>query len=546
METIYGIDLGTSNCLIARTTQIFGETDVSCLVDSEGNIHFPSVVHYASENEVIVGEKAKELLPQYPEQTVELVKLKVGREKQVEIKLPNGKILTPSPQEVSSLLLRHFNHLHNNEIKKAVLTVPAYFDDNQKSATLQAGQLAGIEIVELIEEPSAAIMYHLFDMYKDQKIEEIIKDNYLNYLVFDFGGGTLDLSLIRVELDSKGNIKPTVLLKGGDSELGGNNIDFEFTRLLIDYLDEEYYDSFTSQLRREFEYYYENKRFRPNIDDKVKSFIMRLKKDLEFAKIRLSSVEEVTIDFGHIRYEEILFTRDELEEEILDPIFRERVLAALDDLKVKNKEGHKIDQVIFVGGTAQIPYFQKLLNTYYPEFRNRIVVSKDYDNAIAKGAAILGAIRAGMNVPPFGTNRCFNTVSHDILVEHRGASTLLIPYGTKFPFTKPVQKNFEIQHSLETNIHILLKEKYEKFDIIQKKRIPQERVIKDVKFYHPFFYTGEQMTVSIQIDEHGLLRFSATHTPTNESMDFEAEKLYQLTDEEMMEIKRKLDRIKEK
>jgi molecular chaperone DnaK (HSP70) len=71
-------------------------------------------------------------------------------------------------------------------------------------------------------------------------------------------------------------------------------------------------------------------------------------------------------------------------------------------------------------------------------------------------------------------------------------------------------------------------------------------VIKDVKFYHPFFYTGEQMTVSIQIDEHGLLRFSATHTPTNESMDFEAEKLYQLTDEEMMEIKRKLDRIKEK
>lgn len=541
-ETIYGIDLGTSNCLCAKATKLFGEVEIDCLMDDEGHNSFPSVVYFASSEEVIVGDKAKQLLPDFPERTVELVKLTLGKEKEIRIETEKQGDLKLSPQEVTALLLRHFNQLHENNIKKAILTVPAYFDDNEKSATLQAGELAGIEIIELIEEPSAAIMYHLFGKYEKVREKLQLGDHYKNYLVFDFGGGTLDLSFIKVELDEDGDIRPNVLIKEGDSELGGNLIDLEFTKLVLEILEENYDDLFLEQVISEFEYYYENQKFKKGIEQNVKEFIMRLKNTLENAKIELSIKDEVLIEFGNLNYENLPFTRDEFETDILEEFFRDRVIEILLKIKEKNLNNEAIHEVVLVGGTSQIPYFKKLISNHFPELKDNLVISKDYDNAVAKGAAILGAIKSGESIPPFGKNRCYNIVSHDILVNNN----LILPFGTQFPLAEPKKLLFTIRHALQTNINIDISERYEKYDPRVKKRILQKKQIKNLKFFHPFFYTGDHLSIGLDINEHGLLFFNATHVETSEKIEFESEKFYNLTKMDFKEAQNKLENIRDK
>ncbi|WP_394217561.1 Hsp70 family protein [Halobacillus trueperi] len=530
MDIIYGIDLGTSNCLAAKATKVFDQVEIDCLIDDFGNESFPSVVHFSDEENIIVGEKAKRLLPDYPEATAELVKLLLGKEREVKIFL-GGVEKNFSPQEISALLLRHFNYLHQNNIKRAVLTVPAYFDDNKKAATLQAGELAGIEIVELIEEPSAAIMYHLFDHYHRNNKKLLKKGEEKNYLVFDFGGGTLDLSFIKVELDDNNHLKPTVQIKEGDTELGGNLIDLEFTKLILEYLDEDYDDPFTNSLIYEFKYYYNNGRFRMEIDNEVKEFIIRLKNTLEHVKIKLSFKESELIEFGILEYENYNFTREEFEEDILEVFFRDRVLEILSKIKEKNRNNDPIDEVILVGGTSQIPYFRNLISIHFPELKDNIVVSGNYENAIAMGASILGAIISGTEVAPFGKNRCYNIVSHNILVN----DSLFINYGTKFPFAEPEKLSFEIEHALQTKISINISEQYESYNSSLKKRELQSRTIKKLNFYHPFFYKGEELSISLEINDHGLLYFNAIHETTKENIDFEADKMFQLEDHELDE-----------
>ena len=165
MNNIYGIDLGTSNCLAAELDEIYDELEINCLRDKEGNISFPSVIYFAEGGEII-GQKAQKLLPSYPDNTIELVKIRMGQiKKEIRVQI-NNKIEYYSPQEISAYFLDYFNQIHENQLEKAVVTVPAYFDQNQRQATLQAGEIADINIVELIDEPAAEILYHIFDYYK--------------------------------------------------------------------------------------------------------------------------------------------------------------------------------------------------------------------------------------------------------------------------------------------------------------------------------------------------------------------------------------------
>ncbi|WNR45143.1 Hsp70 family protein [Paenibacillus roseipurpureus] len=537
MEPIYGIDLGTSNCLAAKVTQLFGEIDVECLVDEAGNISFPSIVHFEDEVHSIVGERARELLPVYPDQTVELVKTRMGKTLDVPLKI-KGKDVLKSPQEISSILLKHFQNLHGNSIKRAILTVPAYFSDNQKRATLDAGKLAGIEIIEMIEEPSAAIMYHLYNLHKNDSLKEIIGGNTKNFLVFDFGGGTLDLSLIKVELDENGLVKPTVLLNEGDSELGGNNIDFELTKYVIEELSYNYKDDFTNKVLKEYIFYYEHRKFQNEIDPKVKQFIMRLKDRVEDAKKKLSDLqlEKTKILFGDLRYDSIEISREEFEIEILDVYFKSKIIDAFERIKKNIYNKHVIDHVIMVGGTSQIPYFQNLISSQFTELADRIVLSETYDKAIALGAAILGAIKGDIAVPPFGTNRCHGSVSHDIYVTHKTEKHLLIEHGTPYPLEEAKQIKFEIRHALDPGIHLQVKTELQKYNKETETRIIEESMINDVKFYHPFFYTGEEITVELNIDSYGLLSFSAKHNITGEEIEFEAKRLYQLSEEQILQL----------
>ncbi|WP_102345877.1 Hsp70 family protein [Bacillus sp. Marseille-P3661] len=549
MEPIYGIDLGTSNCLAAQVDELFGTINIECLEDENSNISFPSVVHFHKENEVIVGDRAKELLPRFPGPTVELVKLRLGMEKNLELTI-NGKKVKKSPQEITGAMLKHFQTLHNNKIKKAVLTVPANFNENQKKAILESGKLAGIDIVEYITEPSAAIMYHLYDQFKDKEFEAFFKEE-RNFLVFDFGGGTLDLSLINVSIDEKGNLKPNVLITEGDNVLGGNVIDLELTRFLLYDLHTYYYDSFTHKLTEVFDYFYENKRFPDHAEEEVVEYILDVKKNAERAKVQLSTEEVVTIEFppsaqASEMYANLDLSREVFEEEVLEEKdFGQRVINALENLESENKDYYEIHEIIFVGGSAQIPYFQQKFIEKYPSLKNKLSVSRDYDRAIAMGAAILGAIRNGIEVPPFGLNRCFNQVPHNIFIDHKGHSDLFVRARTKIPFEKPAEKQVRIRHALETNIHIILKEQYGDYDFDLKERVSKEHSIKEVNFYHPFFYTNEEITVTLFIDEHGFINISALHDRTNESVDFKTEKLFQLTDKEFNEAKTRIDQLRE-
>ena len=193
----YGIDLGTSNCLISKVISNLDDTfDVKCLTDDEGEDSFPSVVYFENEQNYKVGEKARKHLFTEPDSTVELIKIRLGKTHKIQVKTPNSRF-EKSPQEISSYLLKHFNTIHSDNIENVVVTVPAFFDQNQKEATMQAGIIADIKPQSLIEEPTAAIMYHIFSEYKAKGIN-FMNMPQKNVLVFDFGGGTLDLSLIEL------------------------------------------------------------------------------------------------------------------------------------------------------------------------------------------------------------------------------------------------------------------------------------------------------------------------------------------------------------
>jgi len=545
METIYGMDLGTSYCLVAeaRVRELLDKTRIKTLVDKNGEEEFSSVVHFEDFDNVIVGDNARRKLPYYPEKTVELIKLRLGNTNKINIKVGN-KSKQLSPQEISALTLRHFNKLHNNKIKKAILTVPAYFDDNEKNATLQAGELADIDIVELIEEPSAAIMYHLYNKYNDNGLDFLKDHDNINYLVFDFGGGTLDLSVIKVELDSEGNVKPTVLAKGGDKDLGGNTIDKRFTELIIKFLKRRNNDSFISKVEEEFKHYIENDSFRSSTSDEVKEFILNLKMMAEEAKINLSKNKSETIIPGRTnRYSSFEIRRQDFEEEVLENgNISKRVIEALYSI-LESIGDLEVHQLILVGGSSQIPHFKEKILKEFPRLKGRIKSSINYTNAIAKGAAILGTIKSGKNIEPFGSNRCHNTIAHDIYIEHDDYKDLFIEKGLQFPEAAKKSSSFKIKHSLDTKIKIKLKEEYEYYNPIYNKRDKKEKVIKEFDFYHPFFYTDEEIKIKLKENEKGTLSFLASHSSTGEEISFDSKKLFQLEDDDIKEAEKNMKNI---
>ncbi len=541
---IYGIDLGTSNCLVAEAIEtLSGDFEIRCLRDEKGNESFPSVVSFKSKNEVVVGEKALFELYKNPDQTVELIKTRLGKKKYLDIEI-DGEKEQIETQKISGIVLNHFNKIHKNKIKKAVLTVPAIFDEQQKKATAQSGQVADIELVRTIPEPCAAVMYHVFRQYKDNKTNLLDYKTGKNVLVFDFGGGTLDLALASIKLDDDDNVEITVLAIGGDEELGGNLIDFKLTEVVLDYYCDEFeYDKFIEEVKEEYDYYYSNYRangelrFRDNAREEVKSFIFRLKNKCERAKIELSTKNITTLTPEGI-YSQLDIDREDFKELVLeDGDLLPRIKESIRIIQGKNKKNVPIDQVILVGGSAQIPYIKKYLQQEFPHFRNKIINAIDYDNAIAKGAAILAAIEDGHNVPPFGRNNVKNVVAHDLYVNQDGINENdepFLSYGTSYPFSERQTKDLPIRKSLDTKINIKFVEKF------IRQGTEKEKIIQDINFYHPFFYTNDHIRVEIDIDELGMYKFTATHVETGESIEFEAEQLFEMSNTEIEKAKREI------
>ncbi|MBS3052029.1 MAG: molecular chaperone DnaK [Candidatus Aenigmarchaeota archaeon] len=358
-EKIIGIDLGTSNSQAA--VMLGGKPTI--IPSAEGATvagkMFPSVVAFTKENQLLIGEPARRQAISNPEGTVAAAKRKMGTDHKYKI---YGKEYTP--QQMSAFILQKIKRdaeaFLGEEIKKVVITVPAYFNDNQRTATKDAGKIAGLEVVRLVNEPTAASMAYGLDKEGEHKI-----------LVFDLGGGTLDVTIMEF-----GEGTFTVLSTSGDTQLGGTDMD----NSIIDWIVEEFKKQEGMDIKK----------------DKIA--VQRVREAAEKAKIELSTVLETEINLPYItadkegpKHLSLKLARSKLEQ-LIDSIIKRCVHPVEQALKDAKLTKDKIDKIIFVGGPTRMPVIQKFVEE---RVGKKIERGVDPMECVAMGAAIQGAILSG-------------------------------------------------------------------------------------------------------------------------------------------------------
>src|SRR5215212_5912487 len=332
MRKIIGIDLGTSNS--AAAALVGGKPTIIQAAEgtSIGGKSFPSVVAFSKEGQLMVGEPARRQMLSNPEGTVIAAKRKMGTDYKFRV---YGKEYTP--QQISSFILQKIKRdaeaFLGDTVNKAVITCPAYFNDNQRQATKDAGEIAGLEVVRIINEPTAAsLAFGLDKVQKDLKI-----------MVFDFGGGTLDVNIMEM-----GGGVFEVKSTSGDTQLGGTDMD----NTLIDYLVNEFKKQSGLDVKND------------------KAAMMRIREAAEKAKIELSNIVSTEINLPFLAYDAssgpknfiLTLTRSKLEE-LLRPIVercRAPMMQALQDGKITPAD---IDKIIMVGGPTRMPIVRQFVAT---------------------------------------------------------------------------------------------------------------------------------------------------------------------------------------
>ncbi len=384
-EKIIGIDLGTTNSVVA----VMEGSEPKVIPNSEGNRLTPSVVAFTDKNDVIVGEPARRQAVTNPHRTVYSAKRFMGRrhhEVESEEKMvPYGVVGAAdeyvkiqigdkqyTPQEISAKVLRKLKEAAESylghKVNKAVITVPAYFNDAQRQATKDAGQIAGLEVARIINEPTAAALAYGLDKKKDEKI-----------IVFDLGGGTFDVSVLEVA-DSGDEEQESrvfqVISTMGDTHLGGD----DFDEALINYVAQEFKKENAIDLRKD------------------PMALQRLQEACEKAKKELSSLPETDINLPFItvadnvpKHLTMKITRSTFETLIDDLVERCRgpVLKALEDAGLRPSE---IDEVVLVGGSTRVPKVRDLVKSIFGKDPHQGV---NPDEVVAVGAAIQGSVLAG-------------------------------------------------------------------------------------------------------------------------------------------------------
>ena len=415
-EKIIGIDLGTSNSEAA--VMVGGKPTI--IPSAEGATvagkMFPSYVAFTADGQLLVGEPARRQAVSNPDGTVTAAKRKIGTSHIYKI---YGKEYTP--QQVSSFLLQKIKRdaeaFLGEKISKAVITVPAYFNDNQRTATKDAGKIAGLDVVRLVNEPTAASMAYGLDRGGEYKI-----------LVFDLGGGTLDVTIMEF-----GGGTFTVLATSGDTQLGGTDMD----NLIYEWIAAEFKKQEGIDLRND------------------KMAINRVKEAAEKAKIELSTVLETEINLPYVsatqagpKHLAIKLSRAKLEQ-LIEPIIKRCINPfelALKDAKLTKND---IQKVILVGGPTRMPVVQKFIEDHIGKKVERGI---DPMECVAMGAAIQGAILGGeitdmvlLDVTPL-------TLGLETL---GGVRTVLIDRNTTIPTKK--SQIFSTAADLQTSvtIHVL-------------------------------------------------------------------------------------------
>ncbi len=377
-EKIIGIDLGTTNSVVA----VMEGGDVTVIANQEGSRLTPSVVAFTTKGDTLVGEPAKRQAVTNPKGTVYSIKRFMGRrhdevrgeEKMVPYEVVGGandyvkvKVndTTMTPPEISALILRKLKEAAESylghKVRKAVITVPAYFNDSQRQATKDAGQIAGLEVARIINEPTAGALAYGLDKKKEEKIA-----------VFDLGGGTFDISIL--DVDDKGVYE--VLSTNGDTHLGGDDWDEALIHhIAAEFKKDQGVDLLKDQMALQ----------------RLKEAAEKAKKDLSFQAQADINLPFITADQTGPKHLTMVITRSQFER-LTDGLFercRGPVLKALDDAKLKPSE---IDEVVLVGGSTRMPRVQQIVKDIFGKEPHKGV---NPDEVVAIGAAVQGAVLTG-------------------------------------------------------------------------------------------------------------------------------------------------------
>ena len=465
MAKTIGIDLGTTNSVVA----VMEGGKPTVIANAEGSRTTPSIVGFSKTGERLVGQLAKRQAILNPDKTIASIKRHMGEDYKVNI---DGKDYTP--QEISAMILRKLaddasNYL-GEKVTSAVITVPAYFNDAQRQATKDAGKIAGLDVLRIVNEPTAAALSYGLEKDKPEKV-----------LVFDLGGGTFDVSILEI-----GDGVHEVLSTSGDTHLGGD----DFDQKVMDWMCDEFKKTEGIDLRND------------------KQAMQRVKEAAEKAKCELSSVMETNINLPFItadangpKHLDLNLTRAKFEDLSRDLLNRCKtpVENALRDAGVSKDD---INEVVLVGGSSRIPAVQQLVKEYTGKEPNQSV---NPDEVVAVGAAIQAGVLAGevkdivlLDVTPL-------TLGIETL---GGVMTPLVPRNTTIPVSKSQVFSTAENNQTAVDIHILQGER------------PMAKDNKSLGMFRldgipPAMRGLPQIEVTFDIDANGIVNVSAKDKATN-------------------------------